>query len=196
MTLRARAHDLAKILRYVVGALKASARLSLFADSHGKRAIFIGASPIIVNRGRFVAGSHFRVRGAQTRALIETAPDGIIQIGDEVFINQGSCIFSALRVQIGNRVDIGDDVRIYDTAFHPVRPGEPTKVAEIVIEDDVWLASGCAILAGVTVGRGSVVSAGAIVTRSVPAGSVVAGVPAKVVGSFDVPESFRRRSVA
>jgi acetyltransferase-like isoleucine patch superfamily enzyme len=55
--------------------------------------------------------------------------------------------------------------------------------ARVVIEDDCWIASGSTILAGVRIGRGSVVAAGAVVTKSVPPYSVVAGVPARVVRS-------------
>ncbi|MEW1810249.1 DapH/DapD/GlmU-related protein [Pseudarthrobacter phenanthrenivorans] len=52
----------------------------------------------------------------------------------------------------------------------------------IVIEDDCWIASGATILAGVTIGKGSVVAAGAVVTKSFGPNSVVAGVPAKMIG--------------
>jgi acetyltransferase-like isoleucine patch superfamily enzyme len=51
----------------------------------------------------------------------------------------------------------------------------------IVIEDDVWLGSAAVVTDGVRIGRGAVVAAGAVVTRDVPAHTVVAGVPAKVV---------------
>ncbi|NLG26918.1 MAG: acyltransferase, partial [Chloroflexi bacterium] len=53
----------------------------------------------------------------------------------------------------------------------------------IVIEDDCWIASGAIVLAGVTIGRGSVVAAGSVVTHDVPPYSVVAGMPARVLRS-------------
>jgi acetyltransferase-like isoleucine patch superfamily enzyme len=53
---------------------------------------------------------------------------------------------------------------------------EPT-----VLEDNVWLGAGVIVLKGVRIGRGAVVGAGAVVTRDVPAGSVVAGVPARMI---------------
>ena len=53
----------------------------------------------------------------------------------------------------------------------------------VKIEDDCWIAANSVILAGVTIGRGSVIAAGSVVTEDVPAYSVVAGVPAKVIKS-------------
>lgn len=114
-------------------------------------------------------------------------------VGDDVFINQGSVIFAASSITIGDRVDIGDMVRIYDTNFHPTRPGEATKTAPVVIESDVWIASTAIILPGVTVGRGSVIGAGAVVAHSVAPGSVVTGPRAEVVSQFDDPMTYRRR---
>ncbi|NEE07867.1 sugar O-acetyltransferase, partial [Streptomyces sp. SID7499] len=57
--------------------------------------------------------------------------------------------------------------------------------APIVIEDDVWIGAAAVITQGVTVGAGAVVAAGAVVTRDVPAGTVVAGVPARVIKKID-----------
>jgi acetyltransferase-like isoleucine patch superfamily enzyme len=59
------------------------------------------------------------------------------------------------------------------------------RVAPVDIGDDVWIGRGALVLPGVTIGDGAVVAAGAVVTKDVPAGSVVAGVPAKVVGRAD-----------
>jgi acetyltransferase-like isoleucine patch superfamily enzyme len=56
-------------------------------------------------------------------------------------------------------------------------------VSFVVIEDDCWIASNCIILAGVTVGKGSVVAAGSVVTKDVPPYSVVAGSPATIIKS-------------
>ena len=52
---------------------------------------------------------------------------------------------------------------------------------DVVIEDDVWVGTGAIILKGVTIGRGSVVAAGSVVTRSIPPYSIVGGVPARVI---------------
>jgi acetyltransferase-like isoleucine patch superfamily enzyme len=55
----------------------------------------------------------------------------------------------------------------------------------VIIEDDVWIATRATILKGVTIGHGSVIAAGAVVTKSVPPKSIVAGVPAKVIKKIE-----------
>ncbi|MDQ0118076.1 acetyltransferase-like isoleucine patch superfamily enzyme [Pseudarthrobacter defluvii] len=118
---------------------------------------------------------------------------GHLTIGENVFINQGTTIHSELRISIGDRVEMGDGVTIYDTNFHPVAPGDEVKVAAVVIGDDVWLGNGVKVLPGTTIGRGSVVGAGAVVTQDIPNGTLAVGSPARVVRSFEVPPEFKRR---
>ncbi|NUQ39504.1 MAG: hypothetical protein HUU23_17315 [Caldilineales bacterium] len=57
-----------------------------------------------------------------------------------------------------------------------------TSKGDIVIEDDVWLGVGAIVLDGVTIGRGAVIGAGAVVTESIPAYAIAVGAPARVVG--------------
>ncbi|RBY96392.1 sugar O-acetyltransferase [Blastococcus sp. TF02-8] len=95
--------------------------------------------------------------------------------GERVFINQ-SCFFLDLGgITIGDRVLIGPRVTL-STAGHPVEPDERFDAlthAPIVIEDDVWIGAAATVTPGVTIGRGSVVGAGAVVARDVPPMSVV-----------------------
>lgn len=133
------------------------------------------------------------MRSLQSRASITVGPLGKLSVGDSVFINQGVTIHAELDVTIGNRVEIGDGVTIYDTNFHPVVPGGEVKSGPVNIQDDVWLGNGVLILPGVSVGRGSVVGAGAVVTQDIPQGSLAVGSPAKVVRGFDVPVDYQRR---
>jgi acetyltransferase-like isoleucine patch superfamily enzyme len=91
-------------------------------------------------------------------------------------------------VTIGNRVSIGPGVKIF-TGTHTLGPGSNRRHHKLIsmavsIEDGCWIGLGSIILPGVTIGRGSVVSAGAIVTESVPPNSYVAGNPARVVRSL------------
>ena len=60
-------------------------------------------------------------------------------------------------------------------------PDEDSQIGDIVLEDDVWLATGVTVSAGVTIGRGTVVAAGSVVTKDLPPGVLAAGVPAKVI---------------
>lgn len=109
-----------------------------------------------------------------------------IRVGRKVFINQCCTIYDMGGINIGDLVMIGPNVNIITTG-HPVEPAERRAYIEakpIVIERNVWIATAATILGGVTVGENSVVGAGAVVTKDVPANSFVAGVPAKVVRSL------------
>lgn len=106
-----------------------------------------------------------------------------IKVGQHVFINQG-CTFSDIGgIEIGDQVMLGPKVNLISSG-HPTDPAERLggiTAAPIVIERNVWIGTGATILEGVTIGRDSVVAAGAVVTRDVRERSLVAGVPAKRV---------------
>ncbi len=90
-------------------------------------------------------------------------------------------------VDIADHVMIGPNVNII-TSGHPLEPAQRRAYIEakpIVIEKNVWIATGATILGGVTIGENSVVGAGAVVTKDVPPNSFVAGVPAKIIRSFE-----------
>jgi len=109
---------------------------------------------------------------------------GKTRIGDHAYLNFLRTILDNNEVRIGNHAMIGPGVQIY-TAAHPLQAdarNEGWEVAKpVVIEDDVWIGGSAILLPGVTVGRNAVVGAGAVVTRSVPADTVVAGNPAKII---------------
>lgn len=97
--------------------------------------------------------------------------------GEKVFINQGCFFLDLGGITIGDRVLIGPRVTL-STAGHPVEPAERFDFlthAPIVISDDVWIGAAATICPGVTIGRGSVVGAGAVVATDVPPGCVVTG---------------------
>ena len=108
------------------------------------------------------------------------------RIGAGTFANFGLVALDCAPIVIGDDVQIGPNVQLL-TPTHPVDPDRRRakwEAAEpITIEDNVWLGGGAIVLAGVTVGADSVVGAGAVVTRDVPAGVVVVGQPARVVRS-------------
>jgi maltose O-acetyltransferase len=111
-----------------------------------------------------------------------------IDLGDYVFMGVQCTILDGGGVHIGNHVMIGPNVQIY-TAAHPlqVEPrNQGLEVAKrIVVEDNVWIGGAAILLPGVTIGRNAVVGAGAVVTRDVPANTVVAGNPARVIREME-----------
>jgi acetyltransferase-like isoleucine patch superfamily enzyme len=117
---------------------------------------------------------------------------GVLEIGNGCFINDGVNICAIKHVVIGAFTKIADLAIIHDTTFHDVGPINPRKDEVITIGRNVWLGTACMVLPGVTIGDHAVVAAGAIVTKPVPARSVVAGVPAKVVATFDCPDNWVR----
>jgi maltose O-acetyltransferase len=111
-----------------------------------------------------------------------------IHLGDHVFLNVLCTILDCSEVRVGNHVMIGPGVQIY-TAAHDLRAearNQGWEVAKpIVIEDNVWLGGSAILLPGVRVGRNAVVGAGAVVSRDVPANTVVAGNPARVIREIE-----------
>ncbi len=122
-----------------------------------------------------------------TNALLGEAGEGL-HVGDHSNIGAGAYIGCSGFIEIGNNVMMGPKVNLMSENHAFTRTDIPMKQqgvsrSFIKIEDDVWLGVGCSILAGVTVGEGSIVAAGAVVTQDVPAFSVVGGVPAKIIKS-------------
>jgi acetyltransferase-like isoleucine patch superfamily enzyme len=121
--------------------------------------------------------------------LVADRAGATISIGDDTRIH-GSCIHAWKSIAIGKRCLIAANCQIVDSNGHPtaldcpeIRIRETDCPRPVVICDDVWIGTGAIILPGVTIGQGSVVGAGAVVTRDIPAGVVVAGNPARVVRS-------------
>lgn len=85
------------------------------------------------------------------------------------------------KITIGDRVCINDGAALLSGSHDLYDPEWKHKTAPIVVHDYVWIATGAIILPGVTIGRGAVIAAGAVVTKSVPAGAVMIGNPAKAL---------------
>ena len=111
-----------------------------------------------------------------------------IHIGDHVYLNVLCTILDCNTVRIGHHVMIGPSVQIY-TAAHALEAEariQGWEVAKpILIDDNVWVGGGAILLPGVTIGRNAVVGAGAVVSRNVPANTVVAGNPARVIREIE-----------
>jgi acetyltransferase-like isoleucine patch superfamily enzyme len=101
-------------------------------------------------------------------------------IGKNVFINHGCSFLDLGGITIEDDVLIGPQVKIV-TENHPVDPSnrKSLDVKSVHIGKNVWLGAGSIVLPGVTVGENSIVAAGAVVTKDVPANTIVGGVPAK-----------------
>lgn len=104
------------------------------------------------------------------------------RIGKNVFINAACSFLDMGGITIEDDVLIGPKVNLI-TESHPLDPAERKKllVKPVVIKRNAWIGAGVTILPGVTVGENSVVAAGAVVSKDVPANTVVAGIPAKVI---------------
>ncbi|QDV79761.1 DapH/DapD/GlmU-related protein [Botrimarina mediterranea] len=146
--------------------------------------------PFLTGRGRIVIGSGVRLSGKSGigfTSRVTAQPE--LKIGDKTFVGH-DCSFSiAKAISIGRNCLLAGGVSIRDYDGHPLdaearRAGEfvvPEAVRPVAIGDDVWLGSGVRVLKGVTIGDRAIVAAGSIVVKDVPADSVVAGSPARVV---------------
>jgi maltose O-acetyltransferase len=110
-----------------------------------------------------------------------------VSIGAGTFFNYDCLMLDVAPVTIGEACQVASRVQ-FITATHPIDP-EPRRIGwesarPIVVGDNVWLSSGVIVCPGVTIGDDTVVGAGAVVTRDLPAGVVAMGVPARVVRSI------------
>ena len=116
-------------------------------------------------------------------------PGAALIIGDDFGMTGGSLVCDQ-SITIGDRVWVGANSVISDTDFHPLDPEHrrtdplDANTAAVTIADDVFIGMNALILKGVNIGAGAVVAAGSVVTRDVPARTVVAGNPAKVIREF------------
>jgi len=151
------------------------------------------------NPSRIRIGNGTHVRGE----LLIFANGGEIVIGDHCYVGEGSRIWSAERITIGNNVLIAHNVNIVDTNAHEMnhleraagfqrlmKEGHPrTKnnvlTAPVLIGDYAWISFNVCILKGVRIGEGAIVAGGSVITDDVPEFTLVAGNPAKIISKLD-----------
>lgn len=107
-----------------------------------------------------------------------------ISIGDNFFANFDCIMLDGNRITIGNNVLLAPRVGLY-TANHALDPQERAAggcyARPITIEDNVWVGAGVHIMGGITIGRNSIIGAGSVVTKDIPANVIAGGVPCKVI---------------
>jgi len=156
---------------------------------------------IMYGQGEVVFGAKARIvsdykrspLGAGSRCKFVTFPGARIILGDGV-IFAGTVIVARKSVEIGDGTGVAANVVIADSDFHVVWPPErrfapaPIEEAEPVkIGRRVWIGYGAIILKGVTIGDNAIIGAGSVVTRDVPANTLAAGSPARVIRRLDEP---------
>lgn len=134
--------------------------------------------------GTIEVGNNFVARATQHLPVeIFVASNAFLEVGNAVFLNQGVRISCSKKISIGDNCLIADECVLLDNDFHASN-GKPGKMDQITLESGVWLATRVIVLRGVTIGRGSCIGAGSVVTRSIPPGCFAAGAPARVIRSI------------
>lgn len=175
MSLEAHVDNVAAVLR-AQWHFRHATRVGLRVRLYGKAAI--------KNRGTLVVGDRVRLFSTVATLQLEVGHGAALHIGDRTLINYGSSIGATQLVRIGERCNIGTHCILIDNDFHSLEPERRDEVppsAPIVLRDNVWLGARVIVLRGVTIGEGSVVAAGSVVTRDVEPRSLVGGVPAKLL---------------
>jgi acetyltransferase-like isoleucine patch superfamily enzyme len=112
-----------------------------------------------------------------------------LELGDDIGIGEYVMLRASGGLRLGSRVLIATRA-VLTTREHPIALPRLRVIedAPIVVEDDVWIGAGAIVLPGTTIGRGSIVGAGAVVTHDVEPFTIVGGVPARPIGTVPRPE--------
>ena len=154
----------------------------------------IHGSSIIIEKGSIlVSSSNMNVAGINHPVILSTLAEGaVIHIKEGCGIS-GSSICAAYRIELGEDSYLGANSCVYDTDFHPLAAVARKNQKSILCADsgpvtvgkNVWIGANALVLKSVQVGDRAVIGAGAIVTKDIPADSIAAGNPAKVIRSIE-----------
>lgn len=159
--------------------INSTARISLYGRlrlSDGRIKSFSKSSSLLMEKNSIIVSYGFSFfYGAD----IQVFDDAKLILGKGSFINSDCKIRCHKEITIGDECAISHDFTVMDSDTHELDGSRNTN--PVHIGNHVWIGTRVTILNGVTVGDGAVIAAGALITRDVPAGSLVAGVPAKVI---------------
>ncbi len=141
--------------------------------------VFVQSGVVIRNPAQVELGA--RVRIGRAAVLSSERADGTLRVGDDTWIDRGCHIDFSGALEIGSGCTLSAEVRLY-THDHGRDPRSAPQARRLRIGDRVWIGTGASILQNVgEIGDGALIAAGAVVTKPVPAGALVAGNPARVV---------------
>lgn len=138
----------------------------------------IGRGKILAEKGadiQYSKNSVFSVGGSlivRAGTLLATRESGKLIFKGQAFINRNCYIVSYNKIEFGSCVTIGPSTCIVDHN-HDIKTGHGVVTAPICIGDNVWIGSNCSILMGTTIGRNSVIASGSVITKDVPADTIV-----------------------
>jgi acetyltransferase-like isoleucine patch superfamily enzyme len=161
-----------------------AARWRLRQATHLGKKVRLWGNPSIQNWGEMIVGDRVRLVSTVARLELVAAPGGRLEIGEGTFINYGCSIAASQSIYIGPNCSIGTYAVIMDNDYHRLEPEhryERPESSPIILEENVWLGARVIVLRGVTIGAGSAIGAGSVVTRDIPPRSLAVGVPAKVI---------------
>jgi maltose O-acetyltransferase len=165
--------------------LAAMLRARLLLRSCRRGRVYAFGRVLVENHGTITLGDRVYFVAGMLPAELRCGPGATLEVGEDSGLGYAASIEAHGAVRIGRRTMLASFVRICDRGRDGVRP--------VTIGDDVWLAHGVIVEPGVTIGDGSVVSAGSVVTRDVPPGHLAAGNPARSVRlSLAVPAAAER----
>lgn len=143
---------------------------------------WLAGRPYIRNRGRIEIGERLRLTNRPVVTHLVVEPGAHVKIGDDVHIEHGCGVAASCSIRLGHRVTVGPFTLMMDTDYHV--PGDPTAkppASPIRIGNDVHIGSRVVVLRGADIGDGAWVGDGSVVSGTIPAGTRVAGVPARPI---------------
>jgi acetyltransferase-like isoleucine patch superfamily enzyme len=160
-----------------------------YLDIHKKALLIIGDNVLINSQNK---GYH--VNMFNSCKLMADRPDAIIEIGANTRFH-GSCIHAYKKISIGKNCLIAANCQIIDGNGHDISfPNISNRIntigssKEVIIEDNVWLATGVIVLPGVTIGKGSIITANSVVHKDIPSMVIAGGNPINIIKKYGVSD--------